>query len=125
MVRFFDIGQLRVVERECGFRYPDALWAAADELSAVARLPRFAEVFPHAHIANGTDVAAARGLGLSISLVPFMCELQPTHTDYYCCLLEDGGASSVFADHAVVADWPSFAAFVAWARQLCDVKTAY
>jgi hypothetical protein len=62
-------------------------------------------------------VAVARALGLDGSLVPFACEPQPAHTDFYCCGPEGGPAVAVFAVHAVVADWPSYHAFLEWVRR--------
>ena len=120
----FDIGLLHTVERECGFRYPPELRAAVDDLAAVASLPGFAGTFPQLRAATAKDVLAAWELGMAESLVPFMCEVEPAHTDYYCCARggEERGqtAVAVFAIHAIVADWPSFAAFVEWARHLCS-----
>jgi hypothetical protein len=103
-----DIDRLHDTERECGFRYPAALWAAAEELR---RLAGFRPAEPQ-------DIREARVLGLPESLVPFACERQPGHTDYYCCGPEGESAVAVFATHAVVAGWPSFWAFLEWVRQL-------
>ena len=107
----FNIDQLRLVERESKFRFPDAFWAFADEFNAIAGAPNFSDVFAQAHFATRQDVDKAWELGLSKSQAPFFCELQPAHTDYYCCGRngeENEQAVVVFADHAVVSDWPSF-----------------
>ncbi len=124
----FDVGRLHAVEQECGFRYPPELWAAIDELAAVARLPGFAAAFSQARLPTAGDVAAARGLGMDEAMVPFMCEPQRDFADYYCCArdgVERGRAAvAVFAVHTVVADWPSFAGFIEWARHLCNRPVA-
>lgn len=112
----FDIGQLHVTENESGVRFPAALWSVAAALKALAGMPGFAAAFPDARTATRRDIQEARTLGLPESLVPFACESQPAHTDYYCCGPESGPAVAVFAVHAVVADWPSFQSFVEWMR---------
>jgi hypothetical protein len=105
------VDQLRATERAGGFRYPAALWAVADDL-----MPQLVAALPGGRAATPVDVAEARALGLDGSLVPFACEPQPAHTDYYCCRLEDGPAVAIFADHAVVADWPTYHSFLEWVR---------
>ncbi len=112
----FDIGQLRVTERESGVRYPSAIWDDANELQLLAELPEFAAAFPGVRTATERDIQEARDLGLPEPLLPFACESQPTHTDYYCCGSEDGLAVAVFAVDAVVADWPNLQSFVEWVR---------
>lgn len=124
----FDAGRLHSIEQNMGFHYPPTFWAGFGELSGVAALPRFTEEFPQARQATSADVAGAWESGAPNSLVPFACVDQPTHTDYYCCVREGcqpGRAEvSVFALHTVVADWPDFAAFIAWLRDRCRDKQA-
>lgn len=120
-----DISQLRATESESGVRYPAAFWAVAAELQSLAGAHGFAATFPGARSATRQDIEEARGLGLPESLVPFACELQTAHTDYYCCGPEGGPAVAVFAVHAVAADWPSFQSFVEWMRhQIAEQRHA-
>ena len=120
-----DIDQLRITERECGVRYPAAFWAIAPELQSLTRTPGFVATFPSARTATQRDIQEAGGLGLPESLMPFACEPQPGHTDYYCCGPEGGPTVAVFAVHAVVADWPSFRSFLEWVHhQIAEQRHA-
>jgi hypothetical protein len=110
-----DLDQVRATENAAGIRYPPALWKVAEDL-----VPVFAAASPGGRAATPDDLAMSRRLGLPESLVPFACEPQPEHTDYYCCELGGGPTVAVFAAHAVVAEWPTFADFLAWAR--CAAK---
>lgn len=108
----FGVDQLRDTERECGIRYPAALWAVAGDL-----MPQLAAALPGSRAATPVDVAEARALGMDGSFVPFACEPRSAHTDYYCCGPTGGPVVAVFADHAIVADWPTYHAFLEWVRQ--------
>jgi hypothetical protein len=121
----FDIDQLHEVEQQGDFRYPPELWAVIDELTAVTQLPGFAAAFARAHLPTAQDILQARLLGMKeVGQIPFLCVPQADFTDYYCCVRDGAerswGTVSVFCIHTVVAEWPSFAAFIKWARQLCS-----
>jgi hypothetical protein len=74
--------------------------------------------FPNLRLPWDDDDAEAMRDGLPPTLVPFMCERQPATLDVYA--FDDGAAGDprvvVWSDHAVVADWPDFDAFVRWLR---------
>src|SRR6478609_1084428 len=109
-----DTDRLRANELECGFRYPEFLWVAATELQAIVSDPDFAKQFPEARTATPQDIKEACDIGLDCTeLFPFMCVPLPFDADYYCCGFNEPQVS-VFAVHAVVRDWPTFAAFIKW-----------
>ena len=102
-----DINQLRATERECAVSYPTALWTAVDELQVITSTPEFLKKIGEVRSATPHDVYEARDLGLDHALIPFFCEPQPEHIDYYCCGCA-GPEVSLFAVHTVIEDWPSF-----------------
>lgn len=55
--------------------------------------------------------------GLPNDLVPFCLQPQSNHVDYYCFHRKTNETDSrimVFADHAIVYDWPDVYAFLKW-----------
>ena len=115
-----EIDQLHATERGSGFQYPAAFWSAVEQLQAVSEEPGFANTFRDMRTAMAQDVENARDLGLDKSFVPFMCEQQPAHMDYYCVGCDEP-TIVVFAVHTTVGEWPDITAFIEWARQRCKL----
>ena len=117
--------RLRSVEQECGFRYPHPFLAITCELAALARSPAYAAAFPHGQLVDmASPIQSAWAENLPDKWVPFMCEAQPKHTDYYCfdrTTSIDGPSVAVFADHAIVHEWHDFETFLAWIREQCRI----
>ncbi len=86
-----------------------ALRDAFDATDAKAR-------FQNVRLPWDDDDAEAMCDSLPEPLVPFMCEWQSATLDVYAFDRDAAGESRVvvWSDHAVVADWPDFAAFVRW-----------
>ncbi len=116
-----DADQLAITERECGFCYPQCFRLSAGALMSLVRTPGFADSFPTAYLATSSDIKAAWAETLPDSLVPFMCEKQLAHIDYYCFNAAAGCGPQIvlFADHAVVYDWEDFDTFLDWVRTKC------
>jgi hypothetical protein len=88
----------------------EALRVVFDSTAASAR-------FPNLRLPWDDDDAEAMRDGLPETLVPFMCEQQqPAALDVYAFHRDAAGHARVvvWSDHAVVADWPDFDAFVQW-----------
>jgi hypothetical protein len=79
----------------------------------------FKRAFPNAKVLlTLEDIQAARESELPEDYVPFMLEQQPRHIDYYAFDINDNKRRViVFAEHAVVHDWPDFNAFLSWVNQ--------
>jgi hypothetical protein len=121
----FGAEQIGHAEREFGFRYPPAFVAAAPTLEALAATPAFASAFPETRLVPPADLAAAWAGRCPPTLVPFMCTGRPGFGDHYCfhkCRSGTGLPVVVFADHAVVCDWPDYDAFLAWAVRQCTAE---
>ena len=86
-----------------------ALRVVLDSTDASARLPNL-------RLPWDDDDAEAMRDGLPETLIPFMCERQPATLDVYAFDRDAAGDARVvvWCDHAVVADWPDFNAFVRW-----------
>jgi hypothetical protein len=123
----FGAEQIGRAEREFGFRYPPAFLAAAPALEALAATPAFATAFPETRLVQPEDLAAAWAGRCPPALVPFMCTGRPGSGDHYCfhrCRSGTGLPVVVFADHAVVYDWPHYDAFLRWVAGRCATAQA-
>jgi hypothetical protein len=72
-------------------------------------------------IVSVDEIRALHRSGLPAHLFPFMKNPEPAHVDYFCIDVssdEVEGKLVVFALHAVVAEWPSPEAWLAWLRGL-------
>jgi hypothetical protein len=98
--------------------------AAHATLASLINAPDFEERFGMARLlACPAEVEAAREQ-LPAALLPFMrAEALPT-ADIYAFDLDDrqGDRVVVWNDHAAVADWSTFAAFVTWLRTLTGTR---
>jgi hypothetical protein len=88
---------------------------------AIAEVMESSEVrirFPKAHLLRSSEEIEATRQSLPSAFLPFMTEQQPNSTDVYAFESGDdvGGRVVVWNDHAVVGDWNSFEAFIAWLR---------
>jgi hypothetical protein len=90
----------------------EALRVVFDSTEASARLPDL-------QLPWDDDDAEAMRDALPETLVPFMCERQLATLDVYAFDRDAAGHARVvvWCDHAVVADWPDFDAFVRWLRK--------
>lgn len=67
---------------------------------------------------------AAWDAELPTELIPFFLQPQPNHTDYYCFYrtADENQTIVVFADHAIVYDWPDANAFLAWLESVLNAQ---
>ena len=111
--------RLQEIERTFGFAYPRSYLSSAEEFSSLVETERFQRIFPGARmLLSAADIAAARE-STSATLLPFMCDAQPSQSDIYAFDLASGGAEFrvvVWSDHAVVMEWENFPAFFQWVR---------
>lgn len=117
----FEIENLTLVEHTLGFRYPPSFHAGAAALARLAQTGAFAARFPRAVLIDSP--AGMQSLGLPPACVAFMAEAQPAHVDVYFFDLSSPGPeyrAAVFAEHAVVYEWPNFADFWAWISRQCS-----
>lgn len=94
--------------------------SACDAVGPMMDTPNFRTRFPTARLLRSvheveTEAARAR---LPSTLLPFMAEDQARWADVYALDLEDRSEQRVvvWADHAVVAEWSTFDAFLVWVR---------
>lgn len=111
------------VEHLFGFRYPPSFHAGAWALVQRSRTPEFAEQFPRAVLLDSAgQIQALCARGLPGTCIPFLAVEQPAHVDAYCFDISSNGpeyAVAVFAEHAVVQTWPTYADFLGWVDRLC------
>jgi hypothetical protein len=91
---------------------------ACNALAAISDTQTFRSRFPSSRLLrSAADIEAARQ-NLPATLLPFMLQEQPGSTDVYAFDLDDpsGARIVVWNDHAVVADWPGIAEFLAAMR---------
>lgn len=109
-------------ETHCGIPFPSSLLPLWTEFEHLATNSKFASAFPMAQQATVADIQAAWASELPSDLVPFMLEKQDGWSDYYCFRRvgdQCEEAVVVFADHAVVATWEDFKAFLSWLNDQC------
>jgi len=120
MVSVTDV--LRRVEAALGVKYPDSFHARADELAALAVTARFRRAFPATRLLLEVEEVRRARDDVGGGLVPFMVSAAE-HPDIYA--FEPGRAGAqpkvvVWCVHTTVHEWPDFARFLAWVRELCD-----
>jgi hypothetical protein len=89
-----------------------------DRLTAVMATHAFQTRFPTARLLRtASEIEAARA-NLPVSLVPFMREDQQQWPDIYAFSADDRQRERivVWSDHAIVAGWDTFDAFLDWVR---------
>jgi hypothetical protein len=113
-----DRNEMRDLERELGFLYPPSFVLRIEELNALSKTSRFAQVMPRARLLTSkADAQMAREHSLPSGFIPFLAEQQSAHVDYYAFDTLTNSPDFpvlVFADHAVVKDWDDFDTFYAW-----------
>jgi hypothetical protein len=92
--------------------------SACDAISALTGTSAFQNRFTDVRLIRSVEEIGATGENLPSAFLPFMTEQQPDSIDIYAFDLGDdsGGKIVVWNDHAVVADWLSFDAFIGWLR---------
>src|SRR5688572_20634616 len=92
--------------------------AACRELAAVMGAAAVRASFPKARLLQSSSEIDGASRQLPATLLPFMVDEQGQRSDVYAFDLEDSTADRVVVwnDHAVVADWNSFDAFLNWLR---------
>jgi hypothetical protein len=92
--------------------------AACGAIAEVMDSPAFGSRLPNARLLRSAEEIDATRQFLPSAFLPFMTHRRPTSTDVYAFESGDaiGGKIVVWNDHAVVAHWSSFEAFIAWLR---------
>ncbi len=109
------------VKSDFGFSFPRSFRETFNEFVHLLATPDFACRFGDANAVTSADcIRELHALDCPSSIIPFMWVQQPGFRDYYgfSPLAEstDECPVVVFADHAVVHDWPDWDSFVDWVK---------
>jgi len=109
---------LREIEKSVGMCYPQSAAALLGDLARLMLVHGFRESFPNACLLlSAQEVADARKT-MPSTLLPFMRVLENQGPDFYAFDLNDarGWRIVVWADHAIVEEWTTFADFLGFLR---------
>jgi len=112
--------QLEAAERTVGFKYPMSFILMFEEFDSLMRTEGFRRAFPDARLLFSVPEISTARASMPTALIPFMREDQRTWPDFYSFDLDSDAAEFrvvVWADHAIVMDWESFAVFFQWVRE--------
>lgn len=109
----FDGSEFRRLEGIFKFRYPVSFLESLGRFEELAMTPAFCTLFRRWAMCAESDVRNARRNGVPNELIPFFIEPQETQTDYYCFDTVDDSVV-VYADHAIVFRWSSYAEYMDW-----------
>jgi hypothetical protein len=112
--------ELANAERQFRFAAPQQFVAGLPAMRRILESDAFKKSNPRFAAVTVTDMKSAWDDVLPDDLVPFCTQAQPNHIDYYCFYRTTDNKPQivVFADHAIVYDWPDMNAFLRWLESL-------
>jgi hypothetical protein len=108
---------LIAIEQHFNFKYPPSFLANVETIINISQTPAFAQFMPQAQLLLTLAEVKAANINNAAEFLPFLLEKQPNHVDFYgfdTFTQAPEFRVAVFAKHAFVEDWDSFAHFLAW-----------